>query len=110
MWQHDLYQMHILKYFSLGYVRMQQIFFYHYTSKMYNKSRLIVTLKHFKRKTGSDFINATALNICWRTFDAVSILNVYEAALTLQNPYWPYLADCRGPYKPYPASKGMKMF
>ena len=50
---------------------------------MYNKSRLIVTVKRFKSKTGSDFINATALNIYWRTFHAVSILNVYEAALTL---------------------------
>ena len=39
---------------------------------MYNKSRLI----------GPDFINATTLNICLWTFDAVCILNVYEAALT----------------------------
>ena len=30
---------------------------------MYNKSRLIVTVKRFKSKTGSDFINATVLNI-----------------------------------------------
>ena len=49
---------------------------------MYNKSRLIVTVKCFKSKNGSDFIKATTLNIYWWTFDAVSILNVYEAALT----------------------------
>ena len=30
---------------------------------MYNKSRLIVTVKRFKSKTGSDFISATTLNI-----------------------------------------------
>ena len=48
---------------------------------MYNKSRLTVTVKRFKSK-GSDFINATTLNICCWTFNAVSILNVYEAALT----------------------------
>ena len=35
-----------------------------------------------RSKRGSDFINATTLNICKLTFDAVSILNVYEAALT----------------------------
>ena len=43
---------------------------------MYNKSRLIVRVKRFKSKKGSDFINAQT------SFDAVSILNVYEAALT----------------------------
>ena len=35
-----------------------------------------------RSKRGPDFINATTLNICYWTFDAVSILNVYEAALT----------------------------
>ena len=30
---------------------------------MNNKSRLIVTVKRFKSKNGSDFINATTLNI-----------------------------------------------
>ena len=49
---------------------------------MYNKSRLIVTVKHFKSKKGSNFINATTLDIYQWAFDAVSILNVYEAALT----------------------------
>ena len=49
---------------------------------MNNKSRLIVTVKRFKSKNGSDFINVTTLNIYWWTFDAVIILNVYEAALT----------------------------
>ena len=34
-----------------------------------------------RSKRGPDFINATTLNICW-TFDAVNILNMYEAALT----------------------------
>ena len=65
--------MNILKYFGLGYMRMQQILFYqftlmqskegHYTLKMYNKSRLIVTVKRFRSKNGPDFINATTLNI-----------------------------------------------
>ena len=65
--------MHILKYFSLGYVRMQQIFYINYYlcnpkkdiihEKMYNKSRLIVIVKRFKSKNGSDCINATTLNI-----------------------------------------------
>ena len=54
----------------------------HYTLKMYNKTRLFVTVKRFRSKNGSDFINTTTLNIYWWTFDAVSILNVYEAALT----------------------------
>ena len=49
---------------------------------MYNKSRLIVTVKRFKSQNYSDFINATNLNIYWWTFDAVSILNVYKASLT----------------------------
>ena len=49
---------------------------------MYNKSRLFATVKCFKSKNGSGFINATTLNIYWWTFDAVSILNVYEAAFT----------------------------
>ena len=35
-----------------------------------------------RSKRGPDFINATTLNICLWTFDAVSILNVYEVALT----------------------------
>ena len=30
---------------------------------MYNKSRLVVTVKRFKSKTGSDLVNATTLNI-----------------------------------------------
>ena len=30
---------------------------------MYNKSRLVVTVKRFKSTTGSDFVNATTVNI-----------------------------------------------
>ena len=45
--------MHILKYFGLGYIRMQQIFILIHTyemqrrtEKMFNKSTLTVTVKH----------------------------------------------------------------
>ena len=48
---------------------------------MYNKSKCIVTV-FGKSKRGPHFINARTLNICLWTFDAVSILNVYETAVT----------------------------
>ena len=35
-----------------------------------------------RSKRGPDYINGTILNICQWTFDNVTILNVYEAALT----------------------------
>ena len=53
--------------------------------KMHNKSKLTVTVKwgpDCNSKRGPEFINATTLNICQWTFDAVSIINVYETALT----------------------------
>ena len=50
---------------------------------MYNRNKLIGTVKSLIRPNGVHYlINATILNICQWTFDAVSILNVYEAALT----------------------------
>ena len=35
-----------------------------------------------KSKRGPDIMDATTLNICKWTFDAVSILNMYETAVT----------------------------
>ena len=51
--------------------------------KMYNKSKLTVTVKCLK---GAKGVQASLMvqffNICQWTFDTVSILNLYEAALT----------------------------